>query len=61
MQRTLSFNLTMLIKDIINLFVEKEPILPTYQRSTERPAFEIPLDQIIITPEPSPRNLNSPV
>jgi hypothetical protein len=51
----------MLIKDIINLFVDKEPILPTYYRRDERPIFEIPLDQIIVTPESSPRNLNSPV
>jgi hypothetical protein len=55
MQRTFSFNIATLIKDIISLFVEKEkePILPTFNRTS--PVFEVPLDAIIVTPEPSPK------
>jgi len=48
MQRTVSYNFTVLIKDIINMFVEeKGPILPTYERTS--PTFETPLDEIVIT------------
>jgi len=43
-----------MIKDLISLLIDdKGPILPTYERNT-KPTFEIPLDQIVVTPESSP-------
>jgi len=53
MQRALNYNITTLIKDIISIFTDTGPILPTFQRSS--PVFEVPLDTIIVTPEPSPK------
>lgn len=47
MQRTMTYNLSVLIKDIIKIFVEeKGPILPTYERTS--PTFEMPLDEIVV-------------
>ena len=47
MQRIMSYNFSVLIKDIFNMFVEeKGPILPTYERTS--PTFERPLDEIIV-------------
>jgi len=54
MNRTFSYNFTVMIKDLISLLIDdKGPILPTYERNT-KPTFEIPLDQIVVTPESSP-------
>ena len=54
MQRVLSTTLLTAIKDIVIMLKEDDHLLPLYER--KKPVFIVPLTEIIVTPDPSPRS-----
>ena len=54
MQRAMSYNILNAIKEIVAAITKEEkPILPLHEKTN--PVFEVPLEEIIVTPEPSPK------